>query len=34
LRTAYEAAGRRVWVNRYAYLSDEKIGVVGDVCRG
>lgn len=26
---AYEAAGRRVWVNRYGYLSDEKIGILG-----
>jgi hypothetical protein len=33
LRTAYQAAGRRVWVNRYGYLTDEKIATVGDVCR-
>jgi hypothetical protein len=32
LRKAYEAAERRVWVNRYGYLSDEKIAAIGEVC--
>lgn len=29
LRVAYEAAGRRVWINRYGYLSDAKLDAVG-----
>ncbi len=29
LRVAYEAAGRRVWINRYGYLSDAKLNAVG-----
>lgn len=33
LRVAYEAAGERVWINRYGYLSDEKLEVTKAVCR-
>lgn len=33
LRTAWHVSGRRVWINRYAYLSDEKVDLVGQVCR-
>jgi cytochrome oxidase assembly protein ShyY1 len=29
VRTAFEAAGGRVFVNRYGYLSDEKIDAIG-----
>jgi len=25
------AAGRRLWVNRYGYLSDEKLAIIGEV---
>lgn len=32
LRVAYQAAGRRVWINRYGYLSDAKLDAVGAVC--
>jgi len=32
LRVAYEASGARVWINRYGYLSDEKLEVTKDVC--
>jgi hypothetical protein len=31
VRTAYQAAGRRLWVNRYGYLSDEKLEIIGEV---
>jgi hypothetical protein len=31
VQTAYHAAGRRLWVNRYGYLSDEKLAIVGEV---
>ncbi len=33
LGAAWQASGQKVWINRYAYLSDEKIKVVGEVCR-
>ena len=33
LQTAYRAARGRVWVNRYGYLSDEKLAAIGEVCR-
>jgi hypothetical protein len=33
LRVAWEASGGRVWVNRYAYLSDAKIDIIGRNCR-
>ncbi|MDX1979748.1 MAG: hypothetical protein SFV51_05735 [Bryobacteraceae bacterium] len=29
LKVAYDAAGRRVWVNRYGYLSDAKLDAMG-----
>jgi hypothetical protein len=32
LDAAWQASGRRVWINRYGYLSDEKMRVVADVC--
>jgi len=33
MRVAYEAAGRRAWVNRYGYLSDAKLDAIGEICR-
>jgi hypothetical protein len=33
LRVSFEASGGRVWINRYGYLSDEKLEVTKDVCR-
>ena len=33
MRVAYEAAGRRAWVNRYGYLSDAKLQAIGEICR-
>jgi hypothetical protein len=33
LDMAYRAARRRVWINRYGYLSDEKLAIIGQVCR-
>jgi len=32
LEMAYRAARRRVWINRYGYLSDEKLDIIGQVC--
>ena len=32
VKVAYEAAGRRVWVNRYGYLSNAKLDAMGEVC--
>ena len=29
LKVAYEAAGRKVWINRYGYLSDAKLDSIG-----
>ena len=31
LEAAYRATGRGIWVNRYAYLSDEKLDAIGRV---
>jgi hypothetical protein len=31
LKVAYEAAGNRVWVNRYGYLSDAKLEAIGSL---
>lgn len=31
LRVAYEAAGRRVWVNRYGYMSDAKLAALRQI---
>jgi len=33
LRVAWESSGGNVWINRYGYLSDEKLTVIGRVCR-
>ncbi|MBI4910565.1 MAG: hypothetical protein HY820_43530 [Acidobacteria bacterium] len=32
LKIMYETAGRRVWINRYGYLSDAKLEATGQVC--
>jgi hypothetical protein len=32
LRAAWAATGQKVWINRYGYLSDEKLDAVGQVC--
>lgn len=32
LEAAYHAAGRKVWINRYGYLSDRKLEIIGEVC--
>jgi hypothetical protein len=32
LRVAWSAADRKVWINRYGYLSDEKLDAAGQVC--
>ncbi|MCC6860042.1 MAG: hypothetical protein IT158_15850 [Bryobacterales bacterium] len=32
LNMAYRAARRRVWINRYGYLSDEKLEVIAQAC--
>ncbi|MEO7650917.1 MAG: hypothetical protein ABIZ80_10660 [Bryobacteraceae bacterium] len=32
VKVAYEAAGRRVWVNRYGYLSNAKLDAMREVC--
>ena len=32
LRTAWAVTGHKVWINRYGYLSDEKLDAVGQVC--
>jgi hypothetical protein len=34
LRAAFEAAGSRVWINRYGYLSDAKLSATGELARG
>ncbi|MBM3599874.1 MAG: hypothetical protein FJX35_16815 [Alphaproteobacteria bacterium] len=31
LQAAWDASGGRVWINRYGYLSDAKLDVIGDV---
>jgi len=33
LKVAWEAGPHGVWINRYGYLSDEKLAVIGEVCR-
>jgi len=33
-RTAYKAAGNFAWVNRYCYLSDSKLRVLGEITHG
>ncbi len=33
LESAWRASGQKVWINRYGYLSDEKMKIVGEVCR-
>jgi hypothetical protein len=33
LRVAWKASGGRVWVNRYAYLTDEKLELIREVTR-
>jgi len=32
LEVAYRASRRRVWINRYGYLTEEKIDAIGAVC--
>jgi hypothetical protein len=32
LRVAWKASGGRVWINRYAYLSDRKLELIRQVC--
>lgn len=32
LEVAYRASGQRVWVNRYGYLTEEKIDAIGSIC--
>ena len=34
LRVAWESSGGRVWINRYGYLSDEKIELTRETCGG
>ena len=34
LQAAWDASGGRVWVNRYGYLSDAKLDVIGNVTAG
>jgi hypothetical protein len=33
LQSAWRASGGRVWINRYGYLSDEKLALIGKICR-
>jgi hypothetical protein len=33
LEVAWAASGGRVWINRYGYLSDEKLEAIGAICR-
>jgi hypothetical protein len=33
LSTAWASSDRKVWINRYGYLSDEKLDAIGLVCR-
>jgi hypothetical protein len=30
---AWQASGRRLWVNRYGYLSDAKLAILGALAR-
>ncbi len=34
LQTAWQAARRGLWINRYGYLSDAKMKIVREVCQG
>ena len=34
IETAYRASGNRIWINRYGYLSDEKLTTVGGLSPG
>lgn len=34
VRIAWNASRHGIWINRYGYLSDEKMQIVRDVCRG
>jgi hypothetical protein len=33
IEVAWQASRYGVWVNRYGYLSDEKLNAIGEVCR-
>lgn len=33
LEAAWRATPHGIWINRYGYLSDEKLAIIGDVCR-
>jgi hypothetical protein len=33
LEAAWRASSHGLWINRYGYLSDEKLAIVGEVCR-
>jgi hypothetical protein len=33
LSTAWASSAHKVWINRYGYLSDEKLDAIGLVCR-
>jgi hypothetical protein len=33
LETAWRASSHGIWINRYGYLSDEKLAIIGEVCR-
>jgi hypothetical protein len=33
LETAWRASRHGIWINRYGYLSDEKLAIVGEVCQ-
>jgi hypothetical protein len=33
LATAWRASRHGVWINRYGYLSDEKLSIIAEVCR-
>lgn len=33
LQAAWAASNQRIWINRYGYLTEEKIDTVGSVCR-
>ena len=33
LKATWEASRHGVWINRYAYVSDEKLKAIGEVCR-
>ncbi len=33
LEAAWRASRHGIWINRYGYLSDEKLAIIGEVCR-